>query len=200
MRKFAPLFYSYMLVSTCFGSSLPSSGSFWIRLSYVKIQIYMEVYHIMWLSGLCVGVSWFSWEAQQTEPRHSQLGSTTDWTTTLPAGKHNRLNHDTPTHRPLNHIDLYFHVTQTDPEAPWRWQTTAETCRNQQNKAVVQICAFCWLFLLRLIMHGANIKFKNHILCSVMFYRKSCRLWDETYGRNGQATDATVIRRMRFAY
>jgi hypothetical protein len=29
---------------TCFGSSLPSRGSFWIRLSYVKIQIDMVVY------------------------------------------------------------------------------------------------------------------------------------------------------------
>jgi hypothetical protein len=49
----------YMLASICFGSSLPSSGSFWIRLSYVQIQIDMVVYHIlvMWLSGLCVGVS-----------------------------------------------------------------------------------------------------------------------------------------------
>jgi hypothetical protein len=43
----------------------------------------------------------------------------------FPAGKHKGLNHDTPTHRPLNQhyiiyhqIDLYFHVTQTDPEAP----------------------------------------------------------------------------------
>jgi hypothetical protein len=26
----------HMLAPTCFGSSLPSSGSFWIRLSYVK--------------------------------------------------------------------------------------------------------------------------------------------------------------------
>jgi hypothetical protein len=39
MHKFAPLLYSYMLAPTCFGSILPSSGSFWIRLSYVKIQI-----------------------------------------------------------------------------------------------------------------------------------------------------------------
>jgi hypothetical protein len=54
MHKFVPLLYSYMLVPTCFDSSLPSSGSFWIRLSYVKIQIDMVVYHIMWLSGLCV--------------------------------------------------------------------------------------------------------------------------------------------------
>jgi hypothetical protein len=45
-----------MLAPTYFGSSLPSSGSFWIRLSYVKIQIDMVVYHIMWLSGLCVVV------------------------------------------------------------------------------------------------------------------------------------------------
>jgi hypothetical protein len=58
--------------------------------------------------------------------------------TTDPAGKHNRLNHDTPTHRLLNQhymiyhqIDLHFHVTQTDPEAPWWWQTTAETCRSK---------------------------------------------------------------------
>jgi hypothetical protein len=28
-------------------------------------------------------------------------------------------------------IDLYFHVTQTDPEAPWWWQTTTKTCRSQ---------------------------------------------------------------------
>jgi hypothetical protein len=58
MHKFAPLLYSYMLAPTCFGSSLTSSGSFWIRLSYVKIQIYIVVYHIMWLSGLCAGVLW----------------------------------------------------------------------------------------------------------------------------------------------
>jgi hypothetical protein len=36
--------FSYMLFPTCFGSSLPSSGSVWIRLSYVKIQIDMVVY------------------------------------------------------------------------------------------------------------------------------------------------------------
>jgi hypothetical protein len=36
-----------MLAPTCFGSSLPSSGSFRIRLNYVKIQIDMVVYHIM---------------------------------------------------------------------------------------------------------------------------------------------------------
>jgi hypothetical protein len=54
------------------------------------------------------------------------------------AGKHNRRNHDTPGHRPLNQYytiyhqtDLYFHVTQTDPEAPRWWQTTAETCRSR---------------------------------------------------------------------
>jgi hypothetical protein len=47
MRKFAPLLYSYMLAPTRCGSSLPSSESFWIRLSYMKIQIDMVVYHIM---------------------------------------------------------------------------------------------------------------------------------------------------------
>ena len=34
-------------------------------------------------------------------------------------------------------------------------------------------------------------KIKTHILCSVTFFRKSCRLWDkvEKYCRTGQATD-----------
>jgi hypothetical protein len=34
----------HTLAPTCFGRSLLSSGSFWIRLSYVKIQIDMVVY------------------------------------------------------------------------------------------------------------------------------------------------------------
>jgi hypothetical protein len=37
----------YIPAPTCFGSSLPSLGSFWIRLSYMKIQIDLVVYHIM---------------------------------------------------------------------------------------------------------------------------------------------------------
>jgi hypothetical protein len=37
----------YILAPTCFGSSLPSLRSFWIRLSYMKIQIDLLVYHIM---------------------------------------------------------------------------------------------------------------------------------------------------------
>jgi hypothetical protein len=36
-----------MLVLTFFGSSVPSLESFWIRLSYLKIQIDMVVYHKM---------------------------------------------------------------------------------------------------------------------------------------------------------
>jgi hypothetical protein len=68
MHKFALLLSSYMLAPTCFGSSLPSSWSFWIRLSYVEIHIDMAV-HIMWLSGLCVGVSWFSLLCFQAEDR-----------------------------------------------------------------------------------------------------------------------------------
>jgi hypothetical protein len=44
-------------------------------------------------------------------------------------------------------------------------------------------------------------KIKTHILCCVTFSRKSCRLWDkvERYGTAGQATDDSIIRRMRTA-
>jgi hypothetical protein len=37
----------YIPAPTCFGSSLPTSDSFWIRLSYMKIQIDLVVCHIM---------------------------------------------------------------------------------------------------------------------------------------------------------
>jgi hypothetical protein len=42
---------------------------------------------------------------------------------------------------------------------------------------------------------------KTHILCSVTFVRKSCRLWDnvEKYGSIGQVTDKNIIWRMRIA-
>ena len=43
-------------------------------------------------------------------------------------------------------------------------------------------------------------KIKTHILCSITFFPKSCRLWDNVgkfYGRM-QATGENIIRRVRF--
>jgi hypothetical protein len=73
----------YILAPTCFGRSLPSSGSFRIRLSDIKIQVDWAVYHIMLVKWpVCRSVV-------------------------------------VPTERYMiyHQIDLYFHVTQTDPEA-----------------------------------------------------------------------------------
>jgi hypothetical protein len=44
-------------------------------------------------------------------------------------------------------------------------------------------------------------KIKTHILCSLTFCRKLCRLWDnvEKYSTARQATDDNITRRMRFA-
>ena len=44
-------------------------------------------------------------------------------------------------------------------------------------------------------------KIKTHILRSVTFFRKSSNLWDKVgrYGRDGQATNGNLIRRMRTA-
>jgi hypothetical protein len=44
-------------------------------------------------------------------------------------------------------------------------------------------------------------KIKTHILRSVSFLRKSCRLWDnvEKYGGAREATDDNITWRMRFA-
>jgi hypothetical protein len=81
-----------MLASTPFGSSLPSSGSFWIRLNYVKIHINIVVYHIMLIK----------WPVCRSVVVQSVVFP-------RPPNQHYMINH---------HIDLYFHVTQTDPEAP----------------------------------------------------------------------------------
>jgi hypothetical protein len=50
-----PLFY--VLAPTCFGSSLPSSGSIVDPSELLEIQIEWAVYHIT--CGLCAGLSWF---------------------------------------------------------------------------------------------------------------------------------------------
>jgi hypothetical protein len=44
-------------------------------------------------------------------------------------------------------------------------------------------------------------KIKTNTLCTITFFLKPCRLWDnlEKYGTAGQATDDNTIRRMRVA-
>ena len=39
------------------------------------------------------------------------------------------------------------------------------------------------------------LKIKIHILCSITFFRKPCRLWDivEKYGRAREATDCNIV-------
>jgi hypothetical protein len=66
----------YIPAPTCFGSSLPSSGSFWIHPSYMKIQIGLVVYHITlvkWPECRSVMVPSVvlpsSWAARSTTPR-----------------------------------------------------------------------------------------------------------------------------------
>jgi hypothetical protein len=81
----------YIPAATCFGCSLPLSGSFRIRLSYMKIQIDMMVCYTIWLRDLCAGVSWFRllwpvcWSVVvPSVVFHSsaELGNTTDSQTT----------------------------------------------------------------------------------------------------------------------
>jgi hypothetical protein len=69
----------YVLAPTCFGSSLPSSGSFLDLRGLLEVQIELVVYHIMCgyvarvpeCRGFVCCIFQLSWEAQQTEPRHS---------------------------------------------------------------------------------------------------------------------------------
>jgi hypothetical protein len=67
-----PLFY--ILAPTCFGSSLPSSGSFLDPSELLEIQIEWVVYHIMCGYVTCVP------DSRGSVCCASQLGSTTDGT------------------------------------------------------------------------------------------------------------------------
>jgi len=51
------------------------------------------------------------------------------------------------------------------------------------------------------IVHVHAIEKKNHFIFSDIFFRKSCRLWDnvEKYGRIGHVKDVNIKKRMRFA-
>jgi hypothetical protein len=90
-----PLFYT--LAPTCFGSSLPSSGSFLDLSELLEIQTEWVVHHIMY--GYVCGLSWFHlYCASQL-----LLGSTVDGTTTLWHTGH------ITTHCMIHHpFDLYF--------------------------------------------------------------------------------------------
>ena len=59
-----------------------------------------------------------------------------------------------------------------------------------------------WILLeMRSISVKVVEKIKTHILCSIKFSRKSCKLWDnvENYGRAREAIDDNIIRRMRIS-
>jgi hypothetical protein len=83
----ATLFYA--LAPTCFGSNLPSSGSFLVPSELLEIQIEWVGYHITCSYLACVPVCRGSfccasplsayaltWEAQQMEPRPSGTQAT----------------------------------------------------------------------------------------------------------------------------
>jgi hypothetical protein len=68
-------------------------------------------------------------------------------------------------------------------------------------------CVHLWQYLAEIFLEWEIFqtkvveKIRTHILCSITFSLKSCRLWDnvEKYGTARQATDDNIIRRMRFA-
>ena len=57
------------------------------------------------------------------------------------------------------------------------------------------------LFRMRNVVDKVIEKTKTHVLCSITFFQKPCRLWVnvEKYGRTTQVTGDNTIRRMCFA-
>jgi hypothetical protein len=91
----------YIPAPTCFGSSVPSSESFWIHLSYMKIQIGLVVYHITL-------VKWPVCRSVMVPSVHS-------------AGKHNRRNYN---YTPTVSFDLYYSKTSQNHRLSYKPAST----------------------------------------------------------------------------
>jgi hypothetical protein len=103
------------------------SGTFLLRRTLSKI--YLGRIAMLTCRRICSGQIRYRFTVQ--------LGSTTDGTTTFRHTGH------------LINIIWYtnkwiciFYVTQMDPETPWWWKTTAETCRSQkiEYSSVAKLC------------------------------------------------------------
>jgi hypothetical protein len=105
--------------------------SFWFTLNANWMG---GISYNVWLRDLCAGLSWFPADC-------TQLGSKTDnvWYTTRSICISS--NSEGSKKLPDDGRLLPKHVGAS-----------------MQNNGVVQISEYCWLFLLRLIMHGTNIK------------------------------------------
>ena len=70
--------------------------------------------------------------------------------------------------------------------------TTWQEWRVLYSNTYVHLWQYIAQFFVELDMFQTNVveKIKTHTICSITFFRKSCRLWDkvEKYGRPGQPT------------
>jgi hypothetical protein len=79
---------------------------------------------------------------------------------------------------------------------------TTTTSTLQEDIRTIMIIYRSSRFRMRNVLQKIVEKIKTHILSSIIFAQKSCRLWDnmEKFGKARQATDDNIIRRrMRFA-
>jgi hypothetical protein len=103
--------YVYCYVApTCYGTYVPSSGSVFVLVSYLKsktasgnVNCVICVLVLWWCSGLCF----------PTQNRTTPQNRHTDHTVHVTRGC------------------LSFQVTHKDKDAPWGWHVGAETCRSR---------------------------------------------------------------------
>ena len=80
---------------------------------------------------------------------------------------------------------------------PEKWSAT-EIWHSMQRHTNLHLSQFLeWEIFQRNVVEKIN----THVVCSINFSHKSCRLWDNVkkYGTTRQATDNNIIRHMLFA-
>jgi len=106
-------------------------------------------------------------------------------------------------HWPYFYEIWLLNIFRNSVEENWSCIKIWKEKRTLYLKTCVDLWSYLAQYFLELEMFQTKVidKIKTHILCSVTFSRKSCRLWDnvERCCRPGQATDDNIKRRMRFA-
>jgi hypothetical protein len=109
-----------------------------------------------------------------------------------------RRHRTAPTGRILTKIYMYLSkISRENSSFIKIWQEKPA----RHVKTDVHLWQYLAEFFLQWEMFQTKVveKIKTHILCSITFLRKSCRLWDNLwkFGKAGQVTDDNIVRRMR---
>jgi hypothetical protein len=110
-------------------------------------------------------------------------------------------NNSAPTGRIFMKFDVWVCFENLSRKLKFHSNLTRQMCTLHEDLRISMTVSRWILLRMRNFSDKVVAKMKTHILCSITFLLKFCRLWDnvEKYGKARNATDYNIIRRMRFS-